>query len=58
MSEIRGCSRVSNLRRCHDIISKTETGRREEDEDEEEEERRTLVWVWLGDRQRYEKKNE
>lgn len=56
MSEIRGCSRVSNLRRCHDIISKTETGRREEDE--EEEERRTLVWVWLGDRQRYEKKNE
>lgn len=54
MSEIRGCSRVSNLRRCHDIISKTETGRREEDE--EEEERRTLVWVWLGDRQRYEKK--
>lgn len=55
MSEIRGCSRVSNLRRCHDIISKTETGRREEDE-EEEEERRTLVWVWPGDRQRYEKK--
>lgn len=54
MSEIRGCSRVSNLRRCHDIISKTETGRREEDE--EEEERRTLVWVWLRDRQRYEKK--